>query len=122
MKDCHRFAGLLSFHHTRTFFATGTWNQMEYLERHGMSNGQIHILNIAILIISALSVTGAGWIILSFIVCSLSFILYCSALLRVLAVQISEDIQTPIDPVSNFLLFTSSLLPASTAASLPATS
>ena len=95
---------------------------MEHLERRSMSGDQIDTLNIVILIISILSVTGAGWIIVSFIVCSLDFILYCPTLLTVLAVQISKDFQTPIDPVGNFLPFTSNLLPTSTAASLPATS
>ena len=95
---------------------------MELLERRGMSSGQLDILNIVILIISILSVIGAGWIILSFIVCTLGFILYHPTLLTVLDVQISEDIQTPINPVSDFLSPTFSFLPTSTAASLPATS
>jgi hypothetical protein len=55
---------------------------MEHLEKRGMIDDQIRILNIVILIISVLSVTGAGWIILSFIVCSLDLILSCLALLR----------------------------------------
>ncbi|KAN0116884.1 G protein-coupled glucose receptor regulating Gpa2 domain containing protein [Hyaloscypha variabilis] len=40
---------------------------MEHLDRRDMSAGQINDLNIVILIISILSVSGAGWIIFSFI-------------------------------------------------------
>jgi len=95
---------------------------MEHLDRRDMSAGQINNLNIVILIISILSVSGAGWIILSFIVCPLGFILYCPTLLTVLDVRVSENFQTPINPVSKFAAFDLSLLPIDTAASLPATS
>jgi hypothetical protein len=95
---------------------------MEHLDRRGMSAGEIYILNIVILIISILSVSGAGWIILSFTVCPLGSILYCPTLFTVLDVQVSENFQAPINPVSKFTAFDFSLLPINTAASLPAIS
>lgn len=115
-------AAPLLFHHTRTFLTTRTGIKMELFEKRGLSDGQTYVLNIVILMISILSTTGAGWIILSFIVCSPKFILRCPTLLMVLAIQISEDFQTPIDPVSNFMPSTSSPILTKAAASPPATS
>jgi hypothetical protein len=52
-----RLAGvaLLLFHHTRTFLATRSGIEMEYLGKRGLSDDQTYVLNIVILIISILS-------------------------------------------------------------------
>lgn len=119
-KTCVRNS--LLFHYTLTLLTTEIWSEMKHLVSRSISERQTYILNVVILIISVLSTTGAGWIILSFIVCPPDFILCCSKLLTVLVFQISQDFQAPIDPVNHILPSSSSLLLTTTGASPPATS
>jgi hypothetical protein len=67
-----------------------------------MTNSQIRILNAVVLSVSILSTVGAGWIILSFVVCH-SLAPYSVRILIISGVQITENFQTPAHSVNNIL-------------------